>query len=763
MRLSPLLLLTLASVPIEAEQPLALRLSEPEVIKLGWNTRCPRVGDFNDDGRQDIVLINQDRSRIEFLLQGKDGPKMGQPEKVARNDVWNPVLEVSRFEKQPLVIGSSMMALVTGDWNGDKRADIAYTTDDAKLVLRIHGKESADWTQKKEFTLDSVSDNSDSLLAADLNDDKLTDIIVITQTRWVIYLQAGKGEWKEARSYALTSRGASAPHTADLNSDGRVDLFCTQAEGTAILVRLQSPEGDFGEEWRLEIAAGQSWVKNIHLGKESAFAWLQSNTGMVEIAKLTKTASAQDADRAASITHAIPPSESKVGASAFGDITGDGVADVVIAESKAARIWLFQGRADGSFDQGKEYPTLSGVEVMVVADPNGDKKPDLVILSPAEKTIAVSSWSGSRIDYPTTVLQSPDALVGLAVGRFADVKEAAIVTFTESKPKPNLLVSRWSAGDKKYQTSKVEISTSPSRVTAISLLDADQDDRGDVILFSALSPVQMLLNRADAKTALKKVEGLADSITSKLAPSSISLVDLEADGKKELLIVKDQLARIIHVDKNGQARVADQINAPDAGTQITTAITVGNADVTKRRVLLVDGPGQKLHELRAKSDGVFRAHSTKALGTVGTPDDVQLINGASGQRLLLLKRQSFEVVPLSGESYTLSRLATFTTELRDTSPVDLITARFTRSDVDDLMLLDNKKSRVAEFFRSDSAEHKSWRSFMFFRIFQADPHYRGKGGYEFEPHDYATMDLNGDGRMDLCLLVHDRMLLYVQE
>ena len=52
---------------------------------------------------------------------------------------------------------------------------------------------------------------------------------------------------------------------------------------------------------------------------------------------------------------------------------------------------------------------------------------------------------------------------------------------------------------------------------------------------------------------------------------------------------------------------------------------------------------------------------------------------------------------------------------------------------------------------------------MYFRIFETDPHFRGKSGRENEPHDYTAFDLNTDGKLDLALLVHDRLLIYVRK
>jgi len=757
-----LLLPSIGSRAAEPDRAHQVHFTGPEVLKLDWNTRAPRIGDFNDDGRPDIALINQDRSRIEILLQGEKGAQPGAAEAKSRTDIWNPILELSRFTKQPLVVGTGMYALVTGDWNGDKRTDLAFTTDDKKLVLRMRGKEPGDWTEKREFILDSVSDDADTMISADLDGDKRQDIALATQTRLQVYIQDDKGGWKEPLSYALTAKGCSALAAADLNGDGRMDLFCTPSEADAVLVRLQSEGGGFGEEWRLEIPQSQSWVKGVQLGKEHALAWIQKATGMVEVARITSAASASEVDHASSIRHAIPPSDSRAGATAYGDVTGDGVGDVVIAEPKAARVWVFAGRKDDTFEEGREYPSLSGIEGLVIADADGDKKPELLVLSPTEKTIAVARWTDARLAYPEVVFQSTDSLIGLAVGSVHDGKQPVIASIRDGKPKPQLLTLSWKTAEKKFITQFTDLPAPPSKMSGLTLLDADQDGRGDVAVFSSLSPMQVLLSRADAKEPLKKVEGLPDSLTSKLPQTGLSQGDLDGDGRPEMVIARDSLARVIRVDADGKARVVEQFNAPGSGGQITSAILTGAKDIKDRKVLLIESTGRKLHELRADEDGVFRPHGVKALGNAAL-DDARLLGAAGATKLLLLGRQSFEVLPLSGATLTLQRLATFNSELKDTTPIDIVSAPFGGKGVDDLMLIDSKRSRVAEFFTSASAGHKSWRSYMYFRVFQSDPHYRGKTGYEYEPHDYATMDINGDGRADLCLLAHDRLLLYVQE
>jgi hypothetical protein len=749
--------------PVAAPAPPTVRFTGPEVVRLDWNTRCPRVADFDGDGLMDLAVLNLDRSRVEFLLQTKDGAKEAAATTTSRRDIWNPVLEISRFRKEALVTGESMYALAVGDWNGDGRADVAYTTDAKRLVLRMHGKEMVDWTQKKEFLLDSVGYDADSLLAVDLNGDKRTDIALLTETRIMVCLQGEKGAWEEPRVHALTEEGCAGLRAADLNGDGRTDLFCTSDDADAVLVRLQSKDGGFGEEWRLEIPSGESWVTPVRLGKQIALGWLQASTGMVELGRLANSA-VTDTDRAASVRHAIPPSDSKAGAAIFGDITGDGLDDAVLAEPKRARVWLFAGTGDGGFEEGREYPSLSGIEAMNLADVDGDGKAEIVILSPAEKSIALSRWDAEkgRLSYPEVVHESTDTISAMTTGRLGDAKEEVILCARETKPKNTLVSLKWDAKEKKMVSSTLEIPTLIAKPGALRIMDADQDGRGDIAVFASMSNMQIHLSRADAKAPFKKVEGLPDNLTTRLQPIALSQADIDGDGKAELIAAKEQLARAIRIDASGRAKVVEQFNAPDSSAQLSCAIVLPAKGETGRRVLLFDNASHQLHELAADADGVYRVRRSRKVHATAL-EEVRVLGKSGGIQLLLLGRQSFDVLPLEGRTLKLESIASFTTELKDTKPADLLAANFTGGESDNLMLLDTQQSRVAEFFRSTDAEHHDWQSFLYFRIFQADPHYRGKTGFDAEPHDYIAADVNGDGRADLCLLVHDRLLLYVQE
>lgn len=749
----------------------------PEVVKLDWATGSPRAADFNGDGLTDVAIINSDRARVEILLQRKDGVKPGEPEKTSREDRWNPILEVSRFEKQPLVLGHAAYALAVGDWNGDKKPDIAAITDDEKLVLRMQDGKGG-WTVKRDFVLDSTSEDSEVLAAADLNADGRTDLALLTNTRLMILTQKEKaGEWNDPQTYALGDSGCAGLHAADLNADSKPDLFYTAPDGDALLVRLQQDGGSYGEEWRIEIPASRHWLHPVRLGAgKTGVAWIQNDTNMIEVARLNQSKAQPDSDRASTIRYAMPPTESKGGAVAYGDLTGDGNADVIMSEPKSARLWLFTGTKDGGYSQGREFPILGGVESLLIADADGDKKNEVILVSTTEKALGIARWTEGRLAYPEIVYQAKDGetlltLVHGTIGAAGGTVHAVV----EIKSKPQLL--SLSFKDKKPATSSLELAalTGSSRVSAIRVLDANQDGKGDLAVFSSVGAMQVLLSTGDAKTPLKRVEGIPDAFVSKLTPAALTTGDLDGDGKDEFVIAREQLARVFRVNAEGKASIVEQFNAPDASAEIHTALLTRRDK--KLRVTLIDTAHSKLYDLSAGTDGVYRSQHSHPLPAM-TPDQIRLVNGGKSERLLLLGKSSFQITPLDGDALQLETVSTFDSDLKDTQPGDLIAASFSGSDIDDLALLDTARSRVIEFFQPATAEkadkeakdakekpaaNAEWASSMHFRVFETDPHFRGKSGRENEPHDYAALDINSDGKLDLVLLCHDRALFYTRK
>jgi len=189
---------------------------EIEIVKLDWGIMGVQVADFNGDGRNDIAIVNNQKARIELLIQ-KEAVGPGETEvAVDPNDVdVNTLTPPTRFESQPIAVSQRVYSLVCGDLNSDGLTDLAFYGEPKGLYVILQkaseapaGKpKSLSWRTRKEIKIDDGLAIPKALVCADLNNDGADDLALAGRDSIYIVLQKEGGSPENAVCPAHWGRG----------------------------------------------------------------------------------------------------------------------------------------------------------------------------------------------------------------------------------------------------------------------------------------------------------------------------------------------------------------------------------------------------------------------------------------------------------------------------------------------------------------------------------------------------------------------------
>jgi uncharacterized protein (TIGR03437 family) len=188
------------------------------------------VGDFNRDGRPDVVVANQgDLSTVAragggfSVLFGKGDGTFSAPVPI------------------PVGIDNPLPAsLVAADWNRDGLLDLAVTLNNGPLLVLL-GRGDGTFQSPNTYPVAGYEiTNQNQLVAADLNADGIPDLIV-AGPNWL--LGNGDGTFQPEVTFAGNAYPLfTSAIAADFNHDGRIDLAGgIFTAGDAVLLNIAQP------------------------------------------------------------------------------------------------------------------------------------------------------------------------------------------------------------------------------------------------------------------------------------------------------------------------------------------------------------------------------------------------------------------------------------------------------------------------------------------------------------------------------------------
>ena len=391
-------------------------------LPAGNGTRAVAVGELDGDALPDILALNRFGEDVTVLL-GRGAlppvsfsfgapalvPSVGSPASVAAADVdldgatdllvpdaqTNQVgvllgLGDGAFESAAsLQVGSSPVAIATGDLNDDGRVDfITINTESPSgsntASVRL-GRGDGSFESVPEFF---VARDSQSLAIGDGTNDAIPDLVTaqLLPRGGTLGFFPGNGDGTfQPETFGGQSplSGVAAVALADLNGDSHADLIVALA--SRVQVRLGNGDGTF-------TISGQTTKSVGDAPRAMALADLDRD-GVLDIAL------ANDLGDSVSVLISDGTGRFRSGSSfgvgsapvgvAAADLDRDGILDLVTVNSASGDVSLLAGQGDGSFQDAISMSAAAGPTAVAVVDLDGDSLPDIAVPTAGSDVLAV--------------------------------------------------------------------------------------------------------------------------------------------------------------------------------------------------------------------------------------------------------------------------------------------------------------------------------------------------------------------------------------
>jgi hypothetical protein len=192
----------------------------------GPNPVSVAIGDFNGDGKPDLVVANSSDT-LSVLLGNGDGTFQARLQ---------------------YVVGPVASFVVVGDFNGDGKADLATANSDNGSVSIALGNGDGTFQPAVTYTFESSFVQHIPFLAiADLNGDGRADLVAtnVTANSLMVLLGNGDGTFQGPSTVSVGFVQQTQPAVGDFNGDGKADLAIANTDGGNVSVLLGNGDGTF--------------------------------------------------------------------------------------------------------------------------------------------------------------------------------------------------------------------------------------------------------------------------------------------------------------------------------------------------------------------------------------------------------------------------------------------------------------------------------------------------------------------------------------
>ena len=497
-------------------------------------------------------------------------------------------------------------------------------------------------------------------------------------------------------------------------------------------------------------------------GKDPEFASISDKDGELRVVRLADRLPTKDDPNELQPQVIHPPvAESSALLTTLANLSGQtGLEDVVVADTDGASIYAYARKANGRLGEDTAYPCLKGITSIGRIRMPGETSDRILVCSAGEKMAGLAAYKDGRIEFPAALPLTTEPFLAQPIQLGADPCKSIVVA-TRDGQRFNLEVLSWDPATKAWKSRIVKMGTIARDPSDLIVRDLNNDGREDVIVLFPREAARIVAQAADGSL----VEACADSALrlsqfDNLTTDTLGFGDFDGDGKEDILVAKTGFVRAYKFSADNQLSLIDQANSKTTADRLSAPALVDiDNDGTMKLVVYDEADGAL--QVLARKGTLFGYQRSISVGKID-PRQILRTGTAGAKGLLIAGSRVIWSLPISGSQWLADTRTSGRTKVKDARFYDLTTGDINGDGADEMIAIDAVNHGIEIFARTK----EGLRSISAFTVFSDERLVgRQRGRLEDEmatPRDVITADIDNDGRADLAVLCHDRLLVYPQ-
>lgn len=420
--------------------------------------------DFNNDGRPDLAVSCKENDDIAMLLGRENG------------EFWSETV----FSIKDVSFPGSLRS---GDFNNDGISDIAVADYIGNKVGILMMNYKADFDIQTKYST-GISPQPYAVAATDLNNDHISDVVVVYSGTKRIGIQLGFGNGSFGSETNYPTGPNSLPqhvNVGDFNGDNQIDIVVSDSKSDNIIILLGNGDGTFDKDltYPMGLQSSPTWVAIDNLNSDNSLDLVVANQGTDNLGVLYGN---NYTTFVLHQTYSIG-SGSDLTSVAVGDINNDNRLDIALTDYKSKNIIVFFGDGNGSFTNQVIYSAGYGSTpcAIALADMNKDGCLDIVVGNEGTEFIGIMLGNGdgtfgAMFSY---FYELASSVFALTVGDINNDDQLDIVVIEYFKGKVDVFLG---FGNGSLSLATTYSTGSESKPCSIAMKDLNNDTYLDVVI-----------------------------------------------------------------------------------------------------------------------------------------------------------------------------------------------------------------------------------------------------------------------------------------